>query len=250
MTSGCDHDGRRGFSDGCQQEQAIYEKLRRTDRLICSTGKSVNWLSSPLCKNILLFRRPKSLLYPRRLVPSRGVSRSSRTRGGMRWTQAALLTRAPICGRRSRVVLMPRRWHQVGGSNSAIRRWQTSPVTGESTKETVKTIACGNAGIFRWTCGDYARVVIFSHARLRVHWAPGIPHALIFGADGSCIHSGAWRREIAGLCRPASSSRRTPGPITTGLCCCAKAVEQHLPKRATRRMGPGVRRDDGRRLPC
>jgi hypothetical protein len=26
------------------------------------------------------------------------------------------------------------------------RRWQTSPVTGESTKETVNTIACGNAG--------------------------------------------------------------------------------------------------------
>jgi hypothetical protein len=29
---------------------------------------------------------------------------------------------------------------------SAGRRWQKSPVTGESTKETVKTIACGNAG--------------------------------------------------------------------------------------------------------
>src|ERR1019366_5434002 len=26
------------------------------------------------------------------------------------------------------------------------RRWQQSPVTGESTKETVNTIACGNAG--------------------------------------------------------------------------------------------------------
>jgi len=26
------------------------------------------------------------------------------------------------------------------------RRWQNSPVTGESTKETVKTIACGNVG--------------------------------------------------------------------------------------------------------
>jgi len=25
-------------------------------------------------------------------------------------------------------------------------RWQESPITGESTKETVKTIACGNAG--------------------------------------------------------------------------------------------------------
>src|ERR1700737_133008 len=30
----------------------------------------------------------------------------------------------------SRVVLTPRRWRQVGGSNSARRRWQTSPVTG------------------------------------------------------------------------------------------------------------------------
>jgi hypothetical protein len=55
-----------------------------------------------------------------RAIPShlRGVSRSSRTRGGMRWTRAALLTRAPACGRRSRVVLTPRRWRQIGGSNS------------------------------------------------------------------------------------------------------------------------------------
>jgi hypothetical protein len=33
---------------------------------------------------------------------------------GMRWTRAALLTRALPCGRRSRVVLTPRRWRQVG----------------------------------------------------------------------------------------------------------------------------------------
>ena len=32
----------------------------------------------------------------------------------MRWTRAARLTRALICGRRSRVVLTPRRWRQVG----------------------------------------------------------------------------------------------------------------------------------------
>src|SRR6266852_2104644 len=32
---------------------------------------------------------------------------------GMRWTQAALLTRARTCGRRSRVVLTPRRRRQV-----------------------------------------------------------------------------------------------------------------------------------------
>jgi hypothetical protein len=38
---------------------------------------------------------------------------------GMRWTRAAPETRALICGRRSRVVLTPRRWRQVGGSDSA-----------------------------------------------------------------------------------------------------------------------------------
>jgi len=51
---------------------------------------------------------------------------------------------------------------------------------------------------------------------------------------------GRWRGASLAL----SSSRRTPGPITTGLCCCAKAGEQRLSKHATRRMGPGVRRDD------
>jgi len=43
-------------------------------------------------------------------------------------------------GRRSRVVLTPRRWRQACAKKRR-RRWQKSPVTGESTKETVKTIA-------------------------------------------------------------------------------------------------------------
>src|SRR5215213_10796953 len=45
----------------------------------------------------------------------RGVSRSSRTRGGMQWTPMVLLTNSAGCVRRSRVVLMPRRWRQVCG---------------------------------------------------------------------------------------------------------------------------------------
>src|SRR3954469_2592783 len=45
----------------------------------------------------------------------RGVSRSSRTRGGMRWTPMVLLTNSAEGGRRSRVVLTPRRWRQVCG---------------------------------------------------------------------------------------------------------------------------------------
>ena len=60
---------------------------------------------------------------------------------GMRWTQAVPKTRALPCGRRSRVVLTPRRWRQVvakkyprgdGGKQS--------PVTRESAKQAVKTI--------------------------------------------------------------------------------------------------------------
>jgi hypothetical protein len=39
--------------------------------------------------------RPKSPLYRSRSDPWRGVSRSSRTRGGMRWTRMALQTTAP-----------------------------------------------------------------------------------------------------------------------------------------------------------
>ena len=55
--------------------------------LICPTGKSVNCLSSPICKNILVFARPKSNLYPSTSRPTEGRWPSSRTRGGMRWTR-------------------------------------------------------------------------------------------------------------------------------------------------------------------
>ena len=54
---------------------------------------------------------------------------------GMRWTRVAPKTRALSCGRRSRVVLTPRRWRQVLEKQASWgRRWQTSPVTGESAK--------------------------------------------------------------------------------------------------------------------
>src|ERR1700682_1885969 len=67
------------------------------------------------------------------------------------------------------------------------RRWQKSPVTGESAKETVKTIACGNAGRLRCTrCYSCAFYHYQVHTRPRVQRAPGIPHAL-FGREISCI---------------------------------------------------------------
>src|SRR3977135_2121517 len=58
-------------------------------------------------------------------------------------------------------------------------------------------MACGNAGFFWLTCGDYARVLSPLHARLRVHWASGIPHALCFLGRTIMHDSGASRREIA-----------------------------------------------------
>jgi hypothetical protein len=63
----------------------------------------------------------------------------------MRWTLRRARTNGACCGRRSRVVLTPRRWRQVCGMIRR-RRWQKSPVTGESPKETVKTIAQGMPG--------------------------------------------------------------------------------------------------------
>ena len=56
------------------------------------TGKSLICLSSPSRKNILIFRKRKSLYNPSRPVPQRGGSRSSRTRDRMRWTLMRLLT--------------------------------------------------------------------------------------------------------------------------------------------------------------
>jgi len=50
----------------------------------------------------------------------------------MRWTRVVSNDERHQRGRQSRVVLAPRRWRQVAWSSSTRRRWQTSPVTGES----------------------------------------------------------------------------------------------------------------------
>src|SRR5258707_13666369 len=81
-----------------------------------------------------------------------------------------------------------------------------------------KTIARGMPGLLRCTCGAYARVLCFiSHARLWVHWAPGIPCALCSQrrerflqnlgrlapreCGGVACHSGAMRSIEPGISR-------------------------------------------------
>src|SRR5438067_9439215 len=73
------------------------------------------------------------------------------------------------------------------------RRWQTSPVTGKSAKETVKTIARGMPGCSGVTVVTMLVCFFILHARLRAHRAPGIPCALI-SIEGRTIwhNSGAF----------------------------------------------------------
>ncbi len=121
--------GERCTASGTREELALAA-------VICPSG---SFVSSPLCKNISLHPSGKSSLQIRAIPPhQRGVSRSSRTRGGMRWTRqrfardgiAGRVGERPVsdqqradercCSvRRSRVVLTPRRWRQVRGVKSA-----------------------------------------------------------------------------------------------------------------------------------
>jgi hypothetical protein len=149
----------------------------RPAQVICPSGAFLTGLSSFISdfpKNISVPTHPKSRL---ELSPSRPTEGRfaivTNVGHGMRWTRQRFARdgiagrvetlvsdqqRADercCCVRRSRVVLTPRRWRQVRGVKSAqpgldktypLTTVATSPVTGESTKETVKTIACGNVG--------------------------------------------------------------------------------------------------------
>jgi len=83
------------------------------------TGQIRKNLSSPLCKNILIFRVANQSIASSRPAPPEGRSRSSRTWGGMRWTPGARQTKRARGGRRRRVVLAPRCWCQVPGKQAS-----------------------------------------------------------------------------------------------------------------------------------
>src|SRR5258708_10139742 len=100
---------------------------------------------------------------------------------------------------------MPRRWHQVGGSRFRRRRWQTSPVTGESAKETVKTIAQGMPGDSGEPVVTNARVYYTPRAAAGASGARHSLRPLLSEGQKFGQTSGAWRRENAGICLPPMS---------------------------------------------
>ena len=81
--------------------------------LACPTGKSVIWLSSPCAKNISLAPSGKSVALARPVSRHRGALANVINAGKDAVDAEALLDERRRCGRRSRVVLTPRRWRQV-----------------------------------------------------------------------------------------------------------------------------------------
>src|SRR5260370_31062786 len=77
------------------------------------------WLAFFGISEISLATRPKSVIYPCRPVPLEGRLAIVTDAGRDAVDAGGAADESASCGRRSRVVLTPRRWRQVGGSNSA-----------------------------------------------------------------------------------------------------------------------------------
>ena len=102
-------------------------------------------------------------------------------------------------GRRSRVVLTPRCWRQVGGSISA-DDGDNKPITEESAKETVKTIARGMPGVSGVTV--VTMLVCYFYFARETAGASSARHSLRplnFEAEGSTQNSSTCG-EIAEVC--------------------------------------------------
>src|ERR1700712_6151318 len=85
-------------------------------------------------------------------------------------------------GRRSRVVLTPRRWRQVGGSDSADDGGKQARSPGRARNKLLKPSRAGMPGDPGATVVTNACAYYTSRTRLRVQRAPGIPRSLHFGA--------------------------------------------------------------------
>ena len=146
---------------------------------------------------------------------------------GMRWTRVALLTRAHPCGRRSRVVLTPRRWRQASRKYPRGDGGKQARSPGRARNKPLKPSRREGRVIpvNLW----WLTRVLFYFAR-EAAGATGTRLSLrpLFSeGTGSCI-TRAFRAAGTRRCVPTSSSRRTPRPITTGLCVARKSSNSIL----------------------
>jgi hypothetical protein len=125
----------------------------------------------------------------------------------MRWTQMVLLTRAPACGRRSRVVLTPRRRRQVGGVSSADDGDKKARSPGRARRKPLKPLRAGMPGNSGATV--VTTLVCFLHFAHEATGALGARHSPRPRLGGNDMHnSGASRRGQADAWPPCSRWRR------------------------------------------
>jgi hypothetical protein len=201
---------------GRRLERPPYEQngnLLKRLKPIVPDGQITESCPAPFAKKFRFALTPNQHYIPRRLVPQRGA-RAIVTDAGrdavdidgaeddrrLRWTAKSCGPDAPT--------LESSRWRQLRR-----RRWQKSPVTGESTKETVKTIAQGRPGVSgkpvvtTLVCfTNFAREAAGASGT-RLSLRPLLSEGQKFGQT-----SDAWRRENAKVClRTMSSSPRKRG---------------------------------------
>ena len=145
------------------RKSEFLRQLNRTTR----RGKSPESRSSPFAQKYSeLFRnntKHAGLNYSLAFSPDeRGGSRSSRTRGGMRWTRKLRRDERNSSGRRNRVVPTPQGWRQVRGKQKLLawRRWQDKPWSPGRARISRKPLAQGRPGVPPLNL--YARVRFFT----------------------------------------------------------------------------------------
>jgi hypothetical protein len=150
-------DPKRALSSVGQRARIVHPWLKRSDKKLRRTVIEARKPSAVICLAVQISAQK---YFASRFGRSRLIDSSypvpgneGRTRRHERWVRDAMDASAACDergrgGRRSRVVLMPRRWHQLATILRIARgRWQESPITGESTEKIVKTIAQGRPGI-------------------------------------------------------------------------------------------------------
>jgi hypothetical protein len=149
---------------------------------ICRAGDFARRANLP--QSTLLIYDPNQRHIPHCPASQRGGSRSSRTRGGMRWTQRRRADERRRSGRRSRVVLTPRRWRQVRGRQLSRATVARKPGHRGERGISRKTIARGMPGVSGVTVVTNACAFYTPHAAAG---ASSARHSLRPLFEGHCL---------------------------------------------------------------
>jgi hypothetical protein len=132
----------------------------------CPTGKSLKTCLAQVAKIFRFPSCPNQTYTRRRLAPSqRGVSRSSRTL--VRDAMDAGLSKDERQASRTAKPYGPGAPTLASSFVELIHKATVANKPGHRGECGIsrKTIACGNAGLIRWTCGDYTRVLSIIRTR-------------------------------------------------------------------------------------